>query len=136
KGLLEATPAGGLVLSGGQFKNQGATIEAIGSGNNVYLESSVTISGGTLSDSGGGLIETASGHSAFLDGKSQGALTIAGTYQGTNKSTTSLNGTFNNTGSISIISTGNFTDLRIADGTTLTGVGSVILSDSAFLNRI
>src|SRR5438309_327586 len=62
QGLLEATGAGGLVLSGGQFNNNGGTIEAIGSGNNVYLVNNVTISGGTLTDSGGGLIQTASGH--------------------------------------------------------------------------
>src|SRR4029077_14231574 len=59
QGLLEATAAGGLVLNGGQFNNKGGTIEAIGSGNNVILQNSVTVSGGTLSDSGGGLIETA-----------------------------------------------------------------------------
>ncbi|MEY2488022.1 MAG: hypothetical protein QOH39_3670, partial [Verrucomicrobiota bacterium] len=130
QGLLEATAAGGLVLSGGQFNNAGGTIEAIGSNNDVYLKSGVTISGGTLTDSGGGLIQTASGHIASLDGTSQGALTIAGTYQGSNNSATFLNGTINNTGTILINSTGNFTELRIADGTMLTGGGSVILSDS------
>src|SRR5439155_9919900 len=93
QGLLEATAAGGLVLYGGQFNNNGGTIEAVGSGNNVYLENSVTISGGTLTDSGGGLIQTASGHVASLDGTSQGALTNAGTYQVTNNSATFLSGT-------------------------------------------
>src|SRR4029077_15096281 len=68
--------------------------------------------------------------SATLDGTSQGALTIVGTYQGSNNSTTFLNGTINNSGTILLNSTGNFTDLRIADGTMLTGGGSVILSDS------
>src|SRR2546428_1798796 len=96
QGLLEATGAGGLVLSGGQLNNNGGTIEAIGSGNNVYLENNVTISGGTVTDSGGGLIQTASGHSASLDGTSQGALTNAGTYQGNDNSTTYLSGTINN----------------------------------------
>ena len=124
QGLLEATGAGGLVLNGGQFNNKGAMIEAIGSGNNVTLESNVTISGGTLSDSGGGLIQTAISNGATLDGTSQGALTIAGTYQGSNNSTTFLNGTINNTGTILVNSTGSTTDLRIADGTTLTGGGA------------
>src|SRR4029077_3431888 len=68
--------------------------------------------------------------SATLDGTSQGALTIVGTYQGSNNSTTFLNGTITNTGTISINSTGNFTDLRIALKMMLTGGGSVILSDS------
>src|SRR6202030_3817457 len=75
-------------------------------------------------------IETAPGHAATLDGTSQGALTIAGTYQVTNNSTTFLSGTINSNGTISVNSTGSFTDLRIADGTTLTGGGSVLLSDS------
>src|SRR5207253_5250807 len=79
--LLEATAAGGLVLYGGQFNNKVGTIEAIGSGNDVVLDTSDIISGGTLTDSGGGLIQTASGHVASLDGTSQGALTNAGTYQ-------------------------------------------------------
>ncbi len=135
QGLLEATGAGGLVLSGGQFNNKGGTIEAIGSGNNVFLENGVTISGGTLSDSGGGLIQTASGHNAFLDGTTQGALTNVDTYQGTNNSATFLNGTITNAGTILLNSSGNFTDLHISDGTTLTGGGSVILSDSPY-NRI
>ena len=65
----------------------------------------------------GGLIETAPGNAATLDGTSQGALTIAGTYQGSNNSTTFLNGTINNTGTISINAGGNSTDLRIADRT-------------------
>src|SRR4029077_6014987 len=130
QGLLEATAAGGLVLSGGQFNNKVGMIEAVGSGNNVYLENGVTISGGTLTDRGGGLIQTAAGHNASLDGTSQGALTIAGTYQGTDNSTTFLNGTITNTGTILLNSSGDSTDLRIADGTMLTGGGSVILSDN------
>src|SRR5438045_9121934 len=48
QGLLEATAAGGLVLSVGQFNNNGGTIEAIGSGNNVFLEFGVSLSGGTF----------------------------------------------------------------------------------------
>src|SRR5205807_9463984 len=46
------------------------------------------------------LIETAAGNAATLDGTSQGALTIAGTYQVINNSTTFLNGTITNTGTI------------------------------------
>src|SRR5207253_11400328 len=86
--------------------------------------------GGTLTDSGGGLIQTASGHSASLDGTSQGALTNAGTYQGNDNSTTYLSGTINNTATISLNSRGNGTYLRISDGTMLTGGGSVILIDN------
>src|SRR4029077_467064 len=131
QGLLEATAAGGLVLSGGQFNNKGAMIEAIGSGHNVLLENNVTISGGTLSDSGGGLIESASSsatNNVSLDGTSQGALTIAGTYQVSDRSATFLNGTINNTGTILLNSAGSSADLRIADGTILTGGGSVTLN--------
>src|SRR5438445_3264598 len=55
--------------------------------------------------------------------------TLFRSYQGTNNSTTFLNGTINNTGTILINAAANFTDLRIADGTMLTGGGSVLLSD-------
>ncbi len=130
KGLMEATNTGGLVLNGGQFNNKGATIAALGAGNNVYLQNNVVVSGGLLKTTGGGVIETVGGHTATLDGISQGAITNSGTFVGTNNSTTVLNGVINNTGSILISSGGNLTDLHIADGTTLQGGGSVILSDN------
>ena len=130
KGLMEATNTGGLVLNNGQFNNKGGTIAALGAGNNVYLQNNVVVSGGLLKTTGGGVIETDGGQTATLDGTSQGGITNAGTFVGTNNSTTNLNGVINNTGSILLSSTGNTTDLHIANGTTLQGGGSVILSDN------
>jgi hypothetical protein len=58
-----------------------------------------------------------------------------GTYRVTNSSTTFLTGTLNNTGDLQVNSSGSLTDLRIADGTQLTGGGAVTLSDNT-QNRI
>ena len=135
QGLMEATNTGGLVLNGGQFNNFGGTILAAGNGNNVDLQTGAVVSGGLLNTTGGGVVQTVTGQSATLDGSSQGAITNAGTFVGTNNSTTFLNGTINNTGSLLVASTGSTTDLRIANGTTLTGNGVVQLSDNGN-NRI
>ena len=99
-------------------------------GNNVYLQSNAVVSGGQLKTTGGGVIETVTGQAATLDGSSQGAMNNTGTYVGTNNSTTYLSGVINNTGSLVVEAGGNNTDLRFADGTTLQGGGSVVLSDS------
>ncbi|MBV9860284.1 MAG: hypothetical protein JO038_09310, partial [Alphaproteobacteria bacterium] len=129
-GLLEATGAGGLVLSNGGFNNKGGTIEAIGSGNNVYLQSGATVSGGLLTTSGGGLIEVATGQTGSLDGSSQGAITNAGTFLVADSGALFVSGVIDNTGTINLASTGDNTDLRASDGTTLTGSGTVLLSDN------
>ncbi len=130
QGTLEATNTGGLVLNSGQFNNATGTIKAVGAGNNVYLQNNVTVSGGTLTTTGGGVIETVSGHAAHLDGVSQGGITLNGTYQVTNNSTTTLSGVFTNNGTVNVSSTGNNTDFTVADGTTFTGGGTIVLSDN------
>ncbi len=130
QGLLEATNSGGLYLYNGQFNNNGGTILAAGAGNNVHLQANAEVSGGLLISTGGGVIMTDSGQSAYLDGTSQGPITLSGTYVGQNNSTTFLNGTFNNTGLFLLNGAGNVTDLRLSDGTTLTGGGTLTLSDS------
>ncbi|MBV9860385.1 MAG: Hint domain-containing protein, partial [Alphaproteobacteria bacterium] len=107
----------------------------VGSGNNVYLQQGAVISGGLLTTSGGGLIEVATGQSGSLDGSSQGAITNAGTFLVADSGALFVSGVIDNTGTINLASTGDNTDLRIADGTTLTGGGTVLLSDSSN-NRI
>ncbi len=131
KGLMEATNTAGLVLLGGQFNNNGGTILASGAGNGVYLENNVVVSGGTLGSTGGGNVQTVSGQTATLDGTSQGAITLAGTYVGANNSTTFMNGTVNNTGPFDLNASNNTTELRFSNGTTLTGGGTITLTDSA-----
>jgi hypothetical protein len=82
------------------------------------------------------VIQTASGYAATLDGTSQGALTIAGTYQASITSDTYLSGMIINKGTISLnAGSGSACNLIISDGTMLTGGGNVILSDSPY-NRI
>src|SRR6516165_4888546 len=56
-GTLEATNGSTLSLYGNTFTYAGGTIKAIGAGALVNLQSGVTITGGTLTDSGGGIIE-------------------------------------------------------------------------------
>ena len=51
-GLLEATGGGSLALDGGTFTNTGSGTITAGSGSNVTLEGSVTVTGGTLNGAG------------------------------------------------------------------------------------
>ena len=130
QGLMEAMGAAGLALNGGQFNNHGGTILATGGTNDVALQNGVTVSGGLLESTGGAIVTTTSGFLATLDGSSQGALTLAGTFVTHDNSSTTLEGTINNTGTMLIASSGNTADLRTANGTTLTGSGVVSLGNS------
>ncbi len=127
-GVLEATNTGGLLLNGGKFNNNGGTIKA--AGGDVTLQST-TIVGGTLASSGSNVIQSATGTNNTLDGSSLGAITLAGTYQATNNTSTYLSGTFINNGKVQVNSTGNNTWLNLADGTQLTGGGTITLSDKS-----
>ncbi|MGO8798633.1 MAG: hypothetical protein ACLQJL_06065 [Roseiarcus sp.] len=130
EGAFEATNGGTLNLeSSVLIQNQGGAsgnVEANGLGSIVELLGG-TIVGGTLTTSGGGMIETVS--SATLNG-----VTISGgsTYTASNGSTTTLLGTIVNDGEISVDSTGGVADLDIAaSGATLTAGGTVVLSNNA-----
>ena len=129
QGLLEATAAGGLVLNGGQFNNLGGTIVASGAGDDVYLQAGVIVSGGLLESTGGAVVSTVGGNTTTLDGTSQGALKLAGTFVAHDNTTTSLNGTINNTGTFQLASIGDTTDLKFANGSTLIGGGTIVMSD-------
>src|SRR4029077_15079650 len=68
-GTLEATVGSNLILTGarcGNITNTGGTIQAVGSGSTVQLNNGVSITGGTLTTSSGGLIFTP--NSATLSG--------------------------------------------------------------------
>ncbi len=126
QGLMEATNGGLLQLTGGgggAFVNTGATILASGGGSEVQLSSNVSITGGTLDTALGGIIRAVSGQAVFLSG-----LTIAGTYLNDNNADTHISGTINNTGSISLNSTGNVSRLILDVDSTLTGGGVITLS--------
>src|SRR5580658_2933577 len=125
-GVLEATNGGRLVLYGGSVTNNGI-IEAVGSDSSgnastVELTNGVSITGGTLTTSGAGVVEDVSGQTVYLTN-----VTNKGTYDILNNATTVVNGTITNNGTINLESTGNNTELELAASTTLTGTGSVVL---------
>ncbi len=120
-GTLEATAGGTLNLQDA-ITNTGATIQANGAGSTVAMYGT-SITGGTLSTSNGGVFQS---FEATLSG-----LTNAGTLQITNNNAVTLAGNISNTGSIQSLSGGNNTEI-IATGTvTLSGGGSVTLSDNS-----
>ncbi len=134
-GTLEATNGGTLQLSTDTFNNVGGTIKAL-NGSKVQLANGAIIEGGTLStDSGhGSTIGTLASSSATLDGLTMGTLNNAGAFVASNNSTTNLQGTINNTGSISLNSAGNVVYLQLKGNTTLTGSGTVTLTPFSGLN--
>lgn len=71
------------------------------------------MSGGTLTTSGAGLIEIASGSSATVGGASQGALTRQASYN----TSLQLGGTLDNQGALSLQSAGDANYLLIDNGT-------------------
>jgi hypothetical protein len=119
-GLLEATGGGSLALDGGTYANTGATITA-GAGSTVTLENGATIAGGTLNGAG---------TFTALGGATLNGLTNAGTLQVANGSYANLTGTINNTGGLQINSLGNSTYLDASGSVTLTGGGTLTLSDN------
>ena len=119
-GTLEATGGGSLALEGGTFTNTGATISA-GSASTVTLEGGVTVTGGTLSGAGTIVLD----NSATLNG-----VTNSSTVQLPNSTTSYLEGTINNTGAIQVNSINNGTVLAPSGAVTLTGGGTVTLSDN------
>ena len=121
-GVLRASNGGILRLTGngsGAFTNNNLIL-ATGAGSEVQLTSGASITGGTLNSTAGGLFRN-------LDNATLSSLTNAGAFIANNASNTTLVGTINNTGTISISSTGSFTDLILSGDVTLTGNGSLSL---------
>ena len=126
QGTMEASNGGILLLNGnggGGIDNTGGAILAL-DGSTVQLTAGIVITGGTLNTIGSGTIHNIS--SATLD-----SLTNAGAFIADNGTTTNLSGTITDTGSITINSTGNFTDLAISGDVTLTGGNVLTLSNAA-----
>ena len=132
-GLIEATGAAGLQLSGGScIANKGGIIEAE-NGSAIDLESFNEIEGGTLK----GNIDVFSNDGAVLDGISAGTLSNQGAVAIENGASLSLRGVINNTGSINLNGGATATDINLigvstsATTTTLEGGGQVKLTDSS-----
>ena len=160
RGVMEATAGGGLVL-GGLSGNPLTLIcaldsgdpapgifEAVGAGSYVSLENVILV-GGKLATSGGGLIET-EGTDVSLGGYDTGIGMIGVNNTGfvlvNDGTTVSVAATLNNTGTISVASTGGSTEIRLeteadfnpgfkdTSGTRyiyLAGDGAITLSDNA-----
>ncbi len=133
-GTLEATNGGTLELYSGSITNTGGTITAVGAdshGNDsaVELSGNVSITGGTLSTSGGGQIYIPSGQQANLTTLT---LSTGSVLNVQNNGEVNTSGTITNNGTINILANGNSTYLYTpsGDNTTLTGTGSVVLGSS------
>jgi len=122
-GTVEATNGGTLTFNGGTVTNTGGTIHA-DPGSTVELESGVTISGGTLSTSGTGTINSTC---CFNDGTLNG-VTNNGTFQ-LIQTIEYLQGTITNNGSFEITANGHNTDLDIVGAVTLKGTGTLKMSN-------
>ena len=131
-GLIEATNNGVLNIDGVTVNNAGGTITGIGSGTSVNLYGNTTIEGGTLTNNGAAFFGTTAGNNAFLDGSTQGAITINGTYTSALNTDTYVLGTINNNGTLQINGGSGFNTLLLTDSpdVTLQGGGTVILSTS------
>ena len=125
-GTLEATNGSTLSLLGNAFANTGGTIKAVGPSAAVNLQGDVTIAGGTLTDSGGGVIETVNADSATLSG-----VTNTGAISVHDNSSLLLQGTITNSGTLQLNSAGNDTFLRMNGNVSLTGKGTVVMDNQA-----
>ncbi len=130
-GVFRATNGGTLALSGafsaGLFDNTGGTITADGAGSEVRLDSNIQITGGTLSTTGGGVLRAlGTGSGGILTD-----VTVAGAVAVDNASLLGTAGTINHTsGTISINANANDTLLSLVSDTTLTGGGTIVLTQT------
>ena len=138
-GILEATNGGVLVVGSTTINSTGGTIEAVGANSNVSLVGSLggsglTISGGTYTTSGGGVVYAYGG--TTFDGTTN-PVTNSGTFilpDAGNPPNINVQGMFVNTGTIQILAGPNNGDsvyFQVPNGETLTltGSGKVIMGD-------
>jgi len=121
-GTLEATGGGQLVLNASSWTQSGAGKISAGTGSDVVLVNGVSVTGGILTSTGTGFVASGANQNVTLSN-----LTIAGTYDAQNNSTTYLSGTITNNGTINLQSAGNNTNLNLTANTTFAGTGSVVL---------
>lgn len=133
-GTLRAQNGSTLRLQLGSFANDGGLIEAL-TGSKVDL-TTATIIGGTVSTSGSGLIRTvASSSSVFAQGATP--VTNLGNVEVSNGSSLRFIGSsFQNAGSITLVSTGSSTDLRPDTDTVFLSGGGEIIMGNQTNNRI
>ncbi len=128
-GILEATAGGTLELTGSTVANTGGLIEATGG---TVLLNNVSITGGTLTSSSGGVIQSVNQWNTSLPTLTSLTISSGSTVNVPNNNGLNLGaGTITNNGTINLQSTGNNTELVIAGSTTLSGSGTVTMSNSA-----
>ena len=132
-GTLEASNGGTLVLSGnggGSFSSTaGSFVKALDL-SEVQLDGNVALATTTLSTTGSGVIRVVAGQTASLTN-----VTNQGTFIADDNSTTQLSGTITNSGTMTIHSTGDATQLMLTGGDVmLNGGGTVTLVGSAYID--
>ncbi len=124
--ILEATNGGALQIDTA-VTNTNGKIQAVGSGSYVQLYSSAAVlTGGTLTTSSGGTI--------YLDqSPTLSTVTNSGTMVIQDNNNATFSGTLTNTGTITVSSTGDQTNLLIPSGstTTFTGSGTITMTANA-----
>ena len=132
-GTLRASSGGSLILTGnggGDFFNAGGTIIAL-DGGEVQFTANASVTGGTLTSSGSGVIRLLDSQNGFISN-----LTNSGAFVVNNNAFLHTVGTITNSGSITLASSGNNTDLHLDADTTLNGGGTITLGPSSSNNRI
>ena len=124
---LRAANGGTLTLAAGAYDNGTGVIEAL-NGSAVRIAAGAIVSGGRLASSGSGVISLEGGP-RLIDVTSMAAITQP------NNNGAIVNGTIVNNGIWSMNSAGNLTDLACSGGATLSGSGSIVMSDNVN-NRI
>ncbi len=126
--LIEATN-GGILQVDVPVINANANITAAGTGSQVQFQNGARIEGGTLNELSGATFFGSTQSTVILDGSTQGPLTNAAAFIVNNNLDTQILGTFNNTGSITVNAAANGTALSVVGAVTLTGGGTVTLTN-------
>ena len=127
QGLMEATNSGVLLIQSTTINNAGGNITANGGKATVELNGA-DIQGGTINTLSSGTFENI-GLGTTLDGKTQGAMTLNGTFTGAGNTQTVIFGTFNNNGNIQINGGGGTNTYLFVNGsTTLQGNGKGLVT--------
>jgi len=131
-GTLEATKGGGLLIESLALDNKGGTVKAVGKNSYVNLNG-MTLSGGKISSSGGGVIYNDEG--TIIDGATEGAVTSTATILVPavgNNPNGNFQGAVTNNGTIQILAnSGSGVTLGVPGGETFTasGSGSIVMGD-------
>jgi hypothetical protein len=127
-GLIEATGAGGLIISSTTVNNAGGGVILAGAGSHINL-ATADIVGGVLNSTGAGVFQTVDAGSV-LDGTTS-VVVDAATIDILDRTGLTLQGTIDNTGSINLESTRYGDTLAIdAFGAVLSGGGQIVLDDA------